>query len=37
MLGFSVNHGIVYFYVWFVSMCLCCIWRNNSYVVCYVV
>jgi len=30
---FSVNHRIVYLYVWFVSMCLCCIRPNNSYVV----
>ena len=33
MLGFSVNHRIVYLYVWFVSMCLCCIRPNKSYVV----
>ena len=26
---FSVNHRIVYLYVWFVSMCLCCIRSNN--------
>ena len=30
---FSVNHRIVYVYVWFVSMCLCCIQPNKSYVV----
>ena len=30
---FSVNHRIVYLYVWFVSMCLCCIRPNTSYVV----
>jgi len=30
---FSVNHRIVYVYVWFVSMCLCCIRPNKSYVV----
>ena len=32
---FSVNHRIVYLYVWFVSMCLCCIRPNNSYVMVY--
>ena len=34
---FSVNHRIVYLYVWFVFMCLCCIRPNKSYVVvcCY--
>jgi len=34
---FSVTHLIVYLYVWFVSMCLCCIRPNKSYVMlCYV-
>jgi len=30
---FSVNHRIVYLFVWFVSRCLCCIRPNTSYVV----
>ena len=30
---YSVNHRIVYLYVWFVSICLCCIRHNKSYVV----
>jgi len=30
---FSVNHRIVYLYVWFVSMCLCCIRPNKNDVV----
>jgi len=39
---FSVNHRIVYLYVWVVSMCLWCIRPNKSYVVvvavmCYLV
>ena len=34
---FPVNHRIVYVYVWFVSMCLCCIRPNKSYVVVVVV
>ena len=29
MLFFSVNHRIVHLYVWFVSMCLCCIRPNK--------
>ena len=35
--GFSVDHRIVYLYVWFVSMCLCCIRPNKRYVVVVVV
>ena len=34
---YSVNHRIVYLYVWFVSMCLCCIRPNKRYVVVVVV
>ena len=30
---FSVNHRIVCLYVWFVSMCLCCLRPNKIYVV----
>ena len=30
---YLVNHRIVHLYVWFVSMCLCCIRPNKSYVV----